>query len=79
MVSLPMVADCASPDELLASPTTQFVAAYAATPANTIPSVMERPLVSQETLRPCAIDTASRPVYLAPCCFRRPEALQMTG
>ena len=27
MVTLEMVADCASPDELLVSPTTQFVAA----------------------------------------------------
>ncbi len=61
MVSLPRVADWASPEELLAKPTTQFVAAYAATPATTMPSVMEMPLVNQENLRPCAIATSSRP------------------
>ena len=79
MVSLPMVADWASPEELLVNPTTQLVAAYAATPASTIPSATEMPLVSQDNLRPCALDTAASPVRLAPCCIRRDKSLQKRG
>ena len=77
MVSLAMVADWASPEELLVNPTTQFVAAYAATPATTMPSVTEMPLVNQENLRPFAFATfVAAPSVVAPCCIRPEQALQ---
>ena len=64
MVTLEMVADWASPDELLVNPTIQFVAAQAPAPASNAPKTMATPFVSQETRRP-AFAAASCSVLFA--------------
>jgi hypothetical protein len=76
MVSLEMVADWASPEELLVNPTTQFVTPYAATPTTTMPSVSETPLLSQESFRPFGFATACRPAPVAPNRIEPKEAFQ---